>query len=84
MKINKKYILPFAVMGVMGLQSCDDFLNTYPTESYSDNTVWSSQGTVDAFVVNNYSETYKPYLDFAMTDNTFTNNMVNCRMDLIL
>ena len=81
MKINKKYILPFAVMGVMGLQSCDDFLNTYPTESYSDNTVWSSQGTVDAFVVNNYSETYKPYLDFAMTDNTFTNNMVNCHTD---
>lgn len=78
MKLNK-FILPLCLIGAVGLQSCEDFLDTKPTESYSDNTVWASQGTVDAFVVANYNNAYDPYLSFATWDHTFTNNMVGCR-----
>ncbi|MGP1536051.1 RagB/SusD family nutrient uptake outer membrane protein [Bacteroides heparinolyticus] len=78
MKINK-YILSLCLVCTIGLQGCEDFLDTYPKESYSDNTVWASQGTVDAFVVNCYGSAYDPYLNFSTWDKTFTNNMVNCR-----
>lgn len=78
MKYNK-YILPLCLTTIIGLQSCGDFLDTYPTESYGDNTVWASQGTVDAFVINNYANAYDPYLGFSYWDRIFCNNMVNCR-----
>ncbi|AVM53157.1 putative outer membrane starch-binding protein [Bacteroides zoogleoformans] len=78
MKI-KKHILSFCLIGAIGLQGCENFLDTYPKESYSDNTVWATQGTVDAFVTNCYASAYDPYLNFSMWDKTFSNNMVNCR-----
>lgn len=75
----KKYILPVCLAGMMSLQSCEDFLDTMPKESYSDETVWSSQGTVDAFVVNNYANCYSYYLNFEYWERWFANNMTNCR-----
>ena len=75
----KNYMSVLLFTGVIGLQSCESFLDTYPKESYGDNTVWTSQGTVDAFVVSNYGHACDPYLNFATWDKTFTNNMVNCR-----
>jgi SusD family. len=75
----KKYIITLCGLGIFSLQSCDSFLDTNPTESYSDNTVWASQGTVDAFVVGNYGNAYSSYLSFSTWDKVFTNNMVNCR-----
>lgn len=78
MKI-KNYILPVCLVGTMALQSCDDFLDTLPTESYSDDTVWAGQGTVDAFVVNNYGTAYNYYLNFENWERWFANNMTNCR-----
>ena len=76
---HNKFILPLCKIGAVGLQSCEDFLETKPTESYSDNTVWATQGTVDAFVVSNYNNAYDPYLQFANSDHYFSNNMVGCR-----
>lgn len=38
----KKYILPICMVGVMSLQSCENFLDTMLKESYSDKTVWAS------------------------------------------
>lgn len=78
MKYNK-YILPFCLTAMVGLQSCGDFLDTYPTESYGDNVVWSDQGTVDAFVVGNYGNAYDRFLEFNYWDRVFANNMINCR-----
>jgi len=75
----KKFILPIGLVGVLGLQSCESFLDTNPTETYSDATVWSTQGTVDAFVINCYANAYSKYLNFSTWDKTFSNNMVNCR-----
>lgn len=78
MKI-KKYILPVCLVSTMALQSCEDFLETFPTESYSDETVWSGQGTVDAFVVNNYGNCYSYYINFENWERWFANNMTNTR-----
>ncbi|WP_289161156.1 RagB/SusD family nutrient uptake outer membrane protein [uncultured Parabacteroides sp.] len=78
MKYNK-YILPFCLTAMVGLQSCGDFLDTYPTESYGDNVVWSDQGTVEAFVVGNYGNAYDRFLEFNYWDRVFANNMINCR-----
>lgn len=75
----KKYILPVCLTGIIILQSCEDFLDTMPKESYSDETVWASQGTVDAFIVNNYANCYGYYLDFETWERWFANNMTNCR-----
>lgn len=68
-------------MGAISLQSCNDFLDTKPTEGYPETTVWETQGTVDAFVIGNYGNAYSPYESFSTWDKTFTNNMVNCRTD---
>lgn len=62
---------------LIGSSGCEGFLNTFPKESYSDQTVWASQGTVDAFVVGNYKNAFDPYLEFAKWDRTFSNNMLN-------
>lgn len=72
----KKNIL-YVTASLCVLCSCNSFLDTYPTESYSDQTVWSSQGTVDAFVVGNYDNAFNPYLQFSTWDRTFSNNMLN-------
>lgn len=74
-----KYILPILLFGAVSLQSCNDFLDTKPTEGYPETTVWETQGTVDAFVIGNYGNAYSPYESFSTWDKTFTNNMVNCR-----
>lgn len=75
----KKYIFPLCLSLSIGLQSCDNFLETFPTESYGDNVVWADQGSVDAFVVGNYGNAYDRFLEFNFWDRVFTNNMINCR-----
>lgn len=78
MKVNK-YILPICLISAISLQSCSDFLDTKPTESYGDDIVWNSPSTVDAFVITNYGGCISPYTDFATTDKAFTNNLVPAR-----
>lgn len=47
-----KYSLVFG-LGLMGLSSCsDDVLDTKPKESYSEELVWSTPATADAFALN--------------------------------
>ena len=79
MKYTEKYILPLCLSVALGLQSCDNFLETFPTESYGDNVVWADQGSVDAFVVGNYGNAYDRFLEFNFWDRVFANNMINCR-----
>ena len=41
MKIMK-YIVPALLGGMLTLQSCEHFLDTKPTETYSEELVWGS------------------------------------------
>ena len=83
MKYNKKYILPLCLSVVLGLQSCDNFLETFPTESYGDNVVWADQGSVDAFVVGNYGNAYGRFLEFNFWDRVFTNSSFGFRIQAV-
>lgn len=47
MKIMK-YIVPALLGGMLTLQSCEHFLDTKPTETYSEELVWGSRSTADA------------------------------------
>ena len=76
---NYKLIISTLLLGGLSLQSCNDFLDTKPTEGFPETTVWQTQSTVDAFVAGNYAYAYSPYEAFATWDNTFSNNMINCR-----
>ena len=70
-----KYITPVLICGAMTLQSCDDFLNTKPTESYSEELVWSSKSTVDAFVLQTYNSILGKFHDIR-TEEQWTLNTV--------
>lgn len=79
MKLSR-YLFPVVCAGSLGLTGCESFLDSKPTESYSDELVWSTKETVDAFVAGNYNNAYRSYAeDFVTWDKHFSNNMVNCR-----
>ncbi|MCD8181945.1 MAG: hypothetical protein LUE99_01320 [Bacteroides sp.] len=79
MKKNK--LIKYTSLGVLGIfmaSSCSDIMDTEPFSSYSEELVWSSKATADAFVVGTYSSviglsdyignadgsTYVPYGNF--------------------
>lgn len=74
MKINK-YIVPllFCTAGV--LQGCNDFLDTKPSESYSEELVWSSRSTTEAFILQTYNDVIPKYTDFKTEDCLTTNSV---------
>lgn len=74
MKINK-YIVPllFCTAGV--LQGCNDFLDTKPSESYSEELVWSSRSTAEAFILQTYNNVIPQYTDFKTEDCLTTNSV---------
>lgn len=74
MKINK-YIVPllFCTAGV--LQGCNDFLDTKPSESYSEELVWSSRSTAEAFILQTYNNVIPKYTDFKTEDCLTTNSV---------
>lgn len=56
MKKNK--LIKYACLGILGTfmaSSCSDIMDTEPFTSYSEDLVWSSKSTADAFVVGTYS-----------------------------
>lgn len=70
-----KYITPILVCGAITLQSCEHFLDTKPTESYSEELVWSSKSTVDAFILQTYNNILGKYHDIR-TEEQWTLNTV--------
>lgn len=74
MKINK-YIVPllFCTAGV--LQGCNDFLDTKPSESYSEELVWNSRSTAEAFILQTYNNVIPKYTDFKTEDCLTTNSV---------
>lgn len=56
MKNNK--LIRYACIGALGLSmlsSCSDIMDTEPFTSYSEELVWSTKATADAFVIGTYS-----------------------------
>lgn len=70
-----KYITPMLLCGAMTLQSCEHFLDTKPTESYSEDLVWNSKSTADAFVVQTYTSIFGKYHDIR-TEEQWTLNTI--------
>lgn len=70
-----KYITPVLFCGALTLQSCEHFLDTKPTESYSEELIWGSKSTADAFVVQTYNNIMPWYHDIR-TEEQFTLNSV--------
>ena len=72
---NNKYIVPllFCTAGV--LQGCNDFLDTKPSESYSEELVWSSRSTAEAFILQTYNNVIPKYTDFKTEDCLTTNSV---------
>lgn len=59
-----QFILPLCFWGTLTLQSCEDFLNSEPTEIYSDDIIWENATNADAFVLNAYGNILSLYTDF--------------------
>ena len=76
----RNIISAVAVASALLMTSCNDFLDTLPTESYGDDVVWASQSNVEAFVTSNYGNAFQWYADQAADwDHSFSNNMINVR-----
>lgn len=76
-----KYLFPVLLTGILGAQSCEKFLDTAPTDGFPEDAVWSSQKSVEGFLLDIYPYAASPYLDFRSWDTSFSNNMVWCRFD---
>lgn len=75
-----KYITPLIFCGALTLQSCENFLDTKPTESYSEELVWATKSTADAFILQTYTWILGDYHDIR-TEEQWTLNTVmrdNC------
>lgn len=70
-----KYITPILFCGALALQSCENFLDTKPMESYSEELVWGTKSTVDAFVLQTYNNILPNYHDIR-TEEQWTLNTV--------
>lgn len=84
--MKKIYLIPLAIGLGFAAQSCDDFLNTQPSESYSEDLVWGSAANIEYFINGRYSQAmafyvegiYNSYtLGSGSWDRNFTNNMAN-------
>ena len=63
----------FCTAGVV--QGCNDFLDTKPSESYSEELVWSSRSTAEAFILQTYNNVIPKYTDFKTEDCLTTNSV---------
>ena len=73
--MKAKYFLPIALGFAFATQSCGDFLETEPAESYSPDLVWGSEANIQAFVRGRYGTAMGYYKSPTTWDCYFTNNM---------
>lgn len=78
MKISK-YILSFCLLGALGLQGCEDFLDTKPSASFGEDMVWTSKSGIEAYIVQTMSDMLSLYHDFETMDKGFTTNAIPVR-----
>ena len=75
MKISK-YIFSLCFLSALGLQGCQDFLDTKPSASYGEDIVWSSKGSIEAYIIQSMSNMLALYQDFETMDKSFTTNAI--------
>lgn len=73
--MKAKYLIPIALGFAVATQSCSDFLETEPAESYSPDLVWGSEANIQAFVRGRYGTAMGYYKVPMQWDCYFTNNM---------
>lgn len=71
-----KYIVPVLLGGMLTLQSCEHFLDTKPTETYSEELVWGTRSTADAFVLRTYPNILSLYHQFWEDDQITLNTIL--------
>ena len=74
----KKYMFPVLMITALGLQSCEQFLDTKPSAIYTEDIVWQTRSTADAFVLQTYNSVVPFYTDFK-TEDCFTTNSILVR-----
>ena len=75
----KKYIpIVFMGLGLMGLTTGCDTMNTEPFESYSEDLVWSTPETAEAFVIDTYNNAFSQYQATSARWESRTPNGVMC------
>ncbi|MCH5320042.1 MAG: RagB/SusD family nutrient uptake outer membrane protein [Paramuribaculum sp.] len=75
--MKAKYLILLALGLGLTTSSCNDFLETQPSESYSPDLVWNSASNIQYFIYGRYSSAYSFYRGFSTWDRNYTNNMVN-------
>lgn len=78
MKISK-YILSLCFLSTLGLQGCQDFLDTKPSATYGEDVVWSNKNSIEAYIIQRMSNMISLYQDFETMDKCFTTNAVPTR-----
>lgn len=73
---NNEIYSPALLGGMLTLQSCEHFLDTKPTETYSEELVWGSRSTADAFVLRTYPDILGLYHDFWGDDQITLNTIL--------
>jgi hypothetical protein len=73
MNLNGKVALLFMLLGIF---SCDKFLEVEPKDQISDTSVWTDSGTADLFLNNVYSGIPGPFNTFDPWEN-YTDNAMN-------
>lgn len=66
----------FCVMGAGLLASCD-VMNTNPTESYDESTVWGSESTINGFVLGTYGDVLGNFTEVAKWESRTPNGTFN-------
>lgn len=74
-----KYFLSLCFLGTLGLQGCQDFLDTKPSASYGEDVVWSSKGSIEAYIIQSMNNMIALYQDFETMDKCFTTNAIPTR-----
>lgn len=75
--MKTKYLLALVLGFGMAATSCSDFLDSEPSESYSEDLVWGSPSNIQSFIYGRLSTALGMYRGFSSWERDYTNNMVN-------
>ena len=76
----------FAFLLVVGLSSCSDFLDTFPSDKYDDAAVWQSEALVQSYLFTTYTRVPYPfqwYLAGSLVDESLPSQEDGLMMDVL-
>lgn len=71
--INKNGKIALIFLLMLGLVSCEEYLDVNPKDQVTDNTIWGSTGNADLFLNNIYASLPDPY-NVLESQDTWTDN----------